>query len=212
MAASAASCWTSAYGVPLGFTSSVAPVARAPASKQRSTLARISSSSAAALLGRGADDAHREADVIGDARGGDARADGDGGDQVVPAGVADAGEAVVLGAQGQVERPRAAARHERRREASDAALDGEAGGVEGFGAPRGGALLLEGQLGMGVDAVAQRDQAVPARGDPLADGGSGIHGDLRLQLPEGGAQRQGWGRGPLAFVRLPWYSGVRPVS
>src|SRR5439155_1889211 len=60
---------------------------------------------AAALLGGGADDAHREADVIGDARGGDARADGDGGDQVVPAGVADAGEAVVLGAQGQVELP-----------------------------------------------------------------------------------------------------------
>src|SRR2546430_9288855 len=88
------------------------------------------------------------------------------------------GEAVVLGAQGQVERPRAGARHERRREASDTALDGEAGGVEGFGAPGGGALLLEGQLGMGVDAVAQRDQAVPARGDPLADGGSGIHGDL----------------------------------
>src|SRR2546427_511314 len=111
-----------------------------------------------------------------------------------------------------VERPRAGARHERRREASDTALDGEAGGVEGFGAPGGGALLLEGQLGMGVDAVAQRDQAVPARGDPLADGGSGIHGDLRLQLPEGGAQRQGWGRGPFAFVRLQWYSGARPVS
>ena len=80
-----------------------------------------------------------------------------------------------------MERPRAGARHERRRQVADATLDGEAGGVEGFGAPGGRALLLEGQLGMGVDAVAQRGQSIPARGDPLADGGSGIHGDLRLQ-------------------------------
>ena len=61
---------------------------------------------AAALLGRGADDPHGHAEVVGHGGQGQARADGGRGDHVVAAGVADPGQRVVLGADGDLQRGR----------------------------------------------------------------------------------------------------------
>ena len=67
---------------------------------------------AAALLGRGAQHLDGEAQVVGHLGQGQAGTDGGGGDDVVAAGVADAGQGVVLGADGDGERPRAGGGHE----------------------------------------------------------------------------------------------------
>src|SRR5439155_1766503 len=81
----------------------------------------------------------------------------------VTARVADPGQAVVLGAERDAERPRSGLGDERRRQLADAARHLEARRVERLGEPARRPFLLEAQLGMRVDAMAQRDQLV-ARG------------------------------------------------
>src|SRR5262245_4802877 len=111
---------------------------------------------ASGLLGRRSDHAHREADVVGDARGGCARPGRERGDHVVPARVPDSREGVVLGAERHVQRPRTASRDHCRRQVADATADVEAGVGEPLRQPYRRPVLLERQLGRGVDAMAER--------------------------------------------------------
>jgi hypothetical protein len=130
---------------------------------------------ASALLGGGPDDAHREADLVRDRRRRDARARGEGGDQVVATGVADVGQRVVLGADRHVQRSRAGTRDEGRRQIADAALDPEPRRVESLGDPGRGALLLEGQLGLPMDATAECEQGRLGGCQALAGAALRIH-------------------------------------
>src|SRR5262249_43443582 len=82
--------------------------------------------------------------------------------------VPDVGERIVFGADGNVERTRAGAGDERGGEVADAALDPEAAGVERVGEPAGGPFLLEGQLGLAVDAAAESEQIGLGGGQALA--------------------------------------------
>ena len=66
---------------------------------------------AAALLGRVPEHPHGEAQLVGHLGQSEAGPDGRGGDDVVAAGMADAGEGVVLGADGHDQRARPDARH-----------------------------------------------------------------------------------------------------
>src|SRR5262245_6053021 len=138
---------------------------------------------AAALLGRGADDAHGQADVVGDPGRRQAGSHGERRDHVVAAGVPDVGQGVVLGADRDVQRARAGAGDEGGRDVADAALHPEPGRVEGVGQPARGVLLLEGELRSGVDAAAEREQVALARGQALAGAVLGVHGALASRSP-----------------------------
>ena len=120
---------------------------------------------AAAFLGRRADHAHRQADVVGDRRGARSPAPtADGRDHVVTAGVADAGQRSRTRRRSRGgAAPMPGARHERRRQVADAALDREAGVGQRFAEPRRGALLLEAELrdGRGCDGSARRARRAP---------------------------------------------------
>ena len=98
----------------------------------------------------------------------DARAGGARRDDVVPAGVADAGKRVVFRADDDVQRAGALRRAERRRQAADAGFDGEASGVQRLLQPAGRLLLLVAQFRVRVDAAAQPGQVAARR----VDGGS----------------------------------------
>ena len=121
----------------------------------------------AALLGRGPEHGHPEPGVVGDPGQGQAGPGGHGRDHVVPAGVADGRQGVVLGAHHHVQRPRPGPGRERRRQVADPPLDLEPGPLQQLAQPGAGLLLLEPELGVGVDAVAERHQLVPGLGDPL---------------------------------------------
>ena len=75
-------------------------------------------------------------DVVRHPRQREARPDGARGDDVVPAGVADLGEGVVLGADGDDEAPEPRSRDEGRRELAHAGLDVEARVGQHGGRPR----------------------------------------------------------------------------
>jgi len=77
---------------------------------------------------------------------------------VMTAGMSDARQTIILGADGHVQRAFSRARGEGRRHAADAALDCETGAVQGFGQPGGSLLLLETQLRVGVNPMTHRDQ------------------------------------------------------
>ncbi len=98
---------------------------------------------AAALLRGRADEIDRAREGIALPREREERAQRAARDEVVPAGVSDLGERVVLGEDGDL-RPCAAAdaRAEGGGEAAEAPLDGHARGLHGLGDPRGGAVLL----------------------------------------------------------------------
>ena len=104
----------------------------------------------AALLGRRAEHRDRQPDVVGHRGQGHARADGGGGDEVVAAGVAHAGQRVVLGAdhdgQGARTGPSRAARWAgRRRRARPRSRPRRARRPPGAAAR----VLLEAELGLG---------------------------------------------------------------
>src|SRR5207245_558316 len=86
---------------------------------------------------------------------------------VVAAGVADRGQAIVLGADRQMQRAVADAGAKRGRQVADATLDHEPRVVERGTEPCRRALLLEAELRVGVDAMAERTELVgriiPAR-------------------------------------------------
>src|SRR5207237_7462657 len=73
---------------------------------------------------------------------------------------------------------------ERRRQLADAARHPEARPVEGLGEPGGRPLLLEAELRMRVDAVAQRHQVVARRREAFPGAGLRIHrSSLPVRLP-----------------------------
>jgi hypothetical protein len=138
----------------------VDPVERAPV--QQEELA------AAALLGRGPHHGHREPEVVGERGQPHPGARRRGGDDVVAAGVPDAGQRVVLRAHRDVQRPRADRRLEGGGELGHAAFDREPGGVHRLGQPGAGLLLLEAELRVGVDAMTERDQLAGVLLDPAS--------------------------------------------
>ncbi len=83
------------------------------------------------------------------------RANGRCGDDVVAAGVADAGKAIVFGANADVQRPGSGAGAERRWEVGNAFLHCETGVGQKLTEPGRGLLFFEAQFGMGMDAVAE---------------------------------------------------------
>ena len=131
---------------------------------------------AAALLRRRAHDHQRACDLVHQRRQREARARTHGGDDVVTARVPEARERVVLAQDGhrRPARPAASDGPEGRGQVGDPALHLEATGCEFVGQPTAGLDLLEADLGVGVDAVAELQQrrrlALEVRVDALLDG------------------------------------------
>src|SRR5581483_12341378 len=134
------------------------------------------------LFGGGAEHRHAQAEVVGGLGQRDARSGRHRGNHIVPAGVADRGQTVVLGADRDMQRARAGARHEGGRQLTDSALDREAGAVEGLAQPSTRALLFETELGMGVDAVAEVNQCLAMPFQCLARYVLGVHAVPPLSL------------------------------
>jgi hypothetical protein len=76
--------------------------------------------------------------------------------------VADAGQGVVLGDEGDTRLARAERRAEGGGDLADAALQGEAVGLEVGGQLLGRPVLLESDFGVGVDVEGDRDELVAA--------------------------------------------------
>jgi len=110
---------------------------------------------AAAFFTRGAQQDDGNADLVGDGRESDGRAQGCGGDDVVSAGVAHVGQGVVLGAQDDVQFAGALGGAKGGGQVRDAALDLETRGVRCRGDRLGTEEFLVANLGMGVNEVAQ---------------------------------------------------------
>ena len=127
----------------------------------------------------GAEYADGQTHVVGHCGRGERGADRGRGNDVVAAGVADTGQAVVLGADRDVQRAAAGTRHERRGQVVHAGLHAEARLVERLRQPSRGFFFFEAQFGMGVDAVAEGDQSVLRFGEAFAGRGFGVHGNLR---------------------------------
>ncbi len=89
--------------------------------------------------------------------------------------VADPRQRVVFRTDREVQRPVADAARERGRQVADAEVDIEPGVGEQPCRPRRRLCLLELQLGVLVDAVAERDQPVGVIVDGPASGGLGVH-------------------------------------
>ncbi|WP_376699947.1 hypothetical protein, partial [Streptomyces cacaoi] len=122
---------------------------------------------AAALLRRGAEHRDAQAEFVGDRGRSGGGADGARGDHVVPAGVAEPGQRVVLGAHAHVQRARVEGGGERGGQPAGAGDERVAEGVQCLARPACGLLLLPGGLRagvdrVGVDAVAQRQQVLGA--------------------------------------------------
>jgi hypothetical protein len=134
----------------------------------------MSDLAAAALLGRRAEHPHRQAERRRPPRPGPARPPRGGGDDVVPAGVADVGQGVVLGADGHHQRPGPTRRLEarwacRRRPVGDR----EPAGPQRLGRPWPRPGLVEAQLGRRMDRVAEAgDGSGRLRSSMTAAGGS----------------------------------------
>jgi hypothetical protein len=128
---------------------------------------------AAALFGRGADDADADAEVGGDAGEGLGGAHGGGGDDVVAAGVAEAGQGVVLGDEADGGDAGAGAGavlgDERGGQAVDPALDREAAGGELVRQQRRRGVFPPGGLGVLVQSAADGQQGVEPLVDRLGD-------------------------------------------
>src|SRR5687768_8552536 len=129
---------------------------------------------AAALLGRRAEHLHRDAEVVGQRSQRHSRAHARGGDDVVAARVPDAGQRVVFGADADHKRAAACRRHKGGGQVAHARLDVEPPVRQQLGTPCGGTLLLEAELGVGVDPVAEIDQLPFDEADHLASGRLGI--------------------------------------
>ncbi len=111
------------------------------------------------FFGRSAEHPHGQAQIVGQPGQSDAGPHGGGGNDVVPAGMAHAGEGVVLGAQRQHHRTGARLRHEGGGHARGAPGHREPPGIEDVRRPGAGPLLFERCLGMIVDGVAELDQS-----------------------------------------------------
>ncbi len=155
-------------------------VERAPVQQQRLP--------GAALLGRCADHPDGESEPVGVGGEAERGAEAGGGDEVVAAGVAEAGQGVVLADDRDGDRSAAGARAERGGQAGGAGGDRKAVLAQQLGAPLGSPVFLERDLRVGVDAAAERQQLVPVGEDALA------HGLLRRGVGRSGGDRR-TGRG-----------------
>ncbi len=122
---------------------------------------------AAALFGRGAEHADADAQVGGDTGEGLGGAHRGRGDDVVTAGVAEAGEGVVLRDQADRDGPFAICGDERRRQARGPALDGETAGRQLIGQERRRGILPPGRLGVLVQPAADVEQRAEPFIDPI---------------------------------------------
>ncbi len=96
---------------------------------------------------------------------------GAGSDEVVAAGVTQAGEGVVLGEEGDARPFFAEGRAKGRREVAEGPLDAEAARFQVLAEPARGFLFLEAGLGVVVDAAAEVDESVPLRLDLVDNAG-----------------------------------------
>src|ERR1700682_1003728 len=106
------------------------------------------------------------------------------------AGVTDAWQTIVFGADRDMQRAGADARGERGRQFADSALDFEAGAVERLAEPSAGLLFLEAEFGMGVYAMAEIDQLLAALLDLLACNVPRVHEILPSDETAGSAARR----------------------
>ncbi len=127
------------------------------------------------FLSRRADHRYRQAGIVGNFRQRNSRARRHRGDDVVSAGMTDRRQAVVLGADRDMQRARAGASGERGRQVADPTFDLEAGAVEHLAEPSACLLLLEAEFGMGMDAMAEIDQRFAALLDFLTGRVLGVH-------------------------------------
>jgi hypothetical protein len=119
------------------------------------------------LCGR-AHHADRQPHLIGDPGGSERGTDGGGGDDVVPAGVSDAWQGVVLGANGDVQGTRASAGAKCGRQIANALLHAESGIAQQLAQPPRGLLLLETELRVRVNTMTQSDQVLAGDLEALA--------------------------------------------
>jgi hypothetical protein len=138
------------------------------------------------LLGGGTEDPDREAELVGQRCQGQPGTDGGRRDDVVAARVPDPRQGVVLGADRHRQGPGAGLRDDRGVEPRRPVLDVEPSRGQCLGHPARGVVLLESQLGVGVDRVGQRDQGVTGAVDLVLDGGEVVVHDL-LRFWGGGA-------------------------
>ena len=132
---------------------------------------------ATAFLGRRAEDRDGDAEIVGQRGKRMSGADRGGRDDVVSAGMADAGEGVVLGADAEVQRPASGRGGEGGVQPGNAVIDREAGvGVEQVGDHAGAQVLLVGRLRVGMHAVAEGEQPSPGLIDDRTGGVLGLHG------------------------------------
>jgi hypothetical protein len=136
--------------------------------------------SAPALLGRCPQEHDAPADLLGQRGGGQAGAEARGGDEVVPAGVAQAGQGVVLAQHGHGGAGGPGSRHEGRVEPVGAPLDGDAGLLHEAGQQVVGEVLRVVRLGVLVDLVRRLDELV----------GAGLHLGLEALLEGGQVHRR----------------------
>ena len=115
---------------------------------------------ATALFGGRTEHGQRDAEIV------DERAEGHGGpgrdgrDDIVSACMAKAGQCVVFGAQGQMQRPASTVGAKRRGQAHVVRLDGEPGVVELTRHPRRRFVFLPGDLGILMQIVGQPENAI----------------------------------------------------
>ena len=113
---------------------------------------------AAAFFGRRPDHGDGEPELVDERRQRQARADRGRGDDVVTARMTDSGERVVLRADREMQRPISEPTGEGGREFADTRFDRESGIGQQTGRPCARPLLLELQLGEGVDSMTQPDE------------------------------------------------------
>jgi hypothetical protein len=129
------------------------------------------------------------------------RADPAGGDEVVPAAVADAGQRVVLQQVGDDRRAVAVLRHERGVQPGDGGLHGEAAAGQPVLQQARRAVLGQRQLGMTVQVEAERAERLVEAGD------GGVDGVVNCVQVRGCGPRLGGGHGRPSFL-----SGVLGVT
>ena len=157
---------------------------------------------AAGLLGGRAQDGDAQTELLCDRGECKARPDTGRRDDVVAACVPDLGQRVVLDADRDMEGPRPGASDDRRRQTGDTRLDVEATGDEPLGHPAGRQGLLEADLWIGVDPMAQPNERRMGFLEQLA------RAQLRVR-PIHGSSSRGNG-GPSFYATAPW-AGLRPL-
>src|SRR5262249_55110830 len=129
---------------------------------------------------RGPNDADGHAEVIGDLGRRNTGTHGHGGNQVVPTGMTNARQTVVLRTNGQVQRTTASPRDKRGGQVADTFVNREAGVREHLGEPQRGLLFFKAQFWVGMDTMTQGDDRGTDRLKAGTSSGFEVH---RLSSP-----------------------------